>query len=80
MSAIGGMIRWETKSFDSRPLFEMSRAMRLRGGAMRCADLRKHRFADDALFNLLIDPFIEPVKRKFLTAGNHKNHRFLLIH
>ena len=40
MSAIGGMIQWETKSFDSRPLFEMSRAMRLRGGAMRCADLR----------------------------------------
>lgn len=37
MSAIGGMVNWETKNIDSRPLFEMSRAMLLRGGARRRA-------------------------------------------
>ena len=39
MSAIGGMIDWGSKNVDSRPLFEMSRAMLLRGGAKRRAYL-----------------------------------------
>lgn len=39
MSAIGGMVNWEARNLDSRPLFEMSRAMLLRGGARRHADL-----------------------------------------
>jgi|GEM_PF-3519084 len=39
MSAIGGMVSWETANIDSRALFEMSRAMLLRGGAKRRAYL-----------------------------------------
>lgn len=39
MSAIAGMICWEKNNFDSRPLFTMSRAMLLRGGAQRRAYL-----------------------------------------
>ncbi|MBO5938335.1 MAG: hypothetical protein J6Q82_02400 [Clostridia bacterium] len=39
MSAIAGMVNWNRESIDSRPLFEMSRAMLLRGGAHRDADL-----------------------------------------
>lgn len=39
MSAIGGMVCWEKEGIDSQPLFEMSRAMRLRGSAERRAYL-----------------------------------------
>ncbi|MBQ2999720.1 MAG: hypothetical protein IJD64_04595 [Clostridia bacterium] len=39
MSAIAGMICWTQKEFDSQPLFTMSRAMLLRGGAQRRAYL-----------------------------------------
>ena len=39
MSAMAGMICWEKNNFDSRPLFEMSRAMLLRGGTKRRAYL-----------------------------------------
>ncbi len=39
MSAIGGMVSWETANLNSRALFEMSRAMLFRGGAKRRAYL-----------------------------------------
>ena len=41
MSAIGGMVNWNSESIDSRPLFEMSRAMMLRAGAHRDAFVQK---------------------------------------
>lgn len=42
MSAIGGMVSWNSESMDTKALFEMSRAMKLRAGAHRDAFVGKN--------------------------------------